>query len=848
MAQRKVFQDSVTPLPDTPGPGPRGLMVAAAEPETANEEMNVLFSLEIPAAKTADLEERVARGEVLSPDELQQNYAPNAADRDKLVKWLNAQGFDVTGVSHDGSSVYARASVAQIEKSLDVDMVRVTKDGVTYTAAKNAPSLPSNVANGVHAIIGLQPFRQARKQSRMCMPHNGNRTSLNGKSPRSRGRRPAAAAAPVTAIDNAPPYIVPEILKAYGADGLNVTGKGQTIAILIDTFPADSDLKKFWANNNVPASVLGSRRSTSRAARCRLPPVRRHSTSSGRAASHPPPRCASTRPGTLQFVDLDRALDRIIADLPSHPGMRQLSISLGLGEKFMGGPNGEVRTQHHKFLMLAAAGVNVFVSSGDAGSKPDDTGHGATGPTQAEYESSDSDGRRCRWHEPQADAYGCGEERSRMDQQRRRQEHLLRATRVADRQGVSGRPDAVGARRQPGGRPGTGAFLVLNGQVVQMGGTSWSAPVWAGFCALLNEARSKARKPFLPFLNPLLYPLQGTACFRDIRVGQQRRLQRWTGLRHRDRAWGAQRQRADEGADVDARRAEHVTVAVLTKQAQRKVQQVINDNIAELRTIPGFVAAEPGFPLVDGTFVTKPAIIVLVRLQEAVVGSPDEELAPHRLGGYPVHVMQADPLRQLQEIDAAAADRVVTAAAATYTYKPIEGNPIDRPVTVTRPLLCHVGPDAGWPVLQRFLQAAKKTLSVAIYDFNAAYIAKTLIESAEANGLDITVNWDNTPTIPDESDTFKKIRQQLRQRFRDVIVQTGSGRRFANSYHEKVAVRDSTCVLVVQRQLDSDKPTRHRPSRTARNRRRHVRQIQPRMAHRRRRRQAGQDLRNLHRL
>jgi len=67
--------------------------------------------------------------------------------------------------------------------------------------------------------------------------------------------------------------------------------------------------------------------------------------------------------------------------------------------------------------------------------------------------------------------------------------------------------------------PSTGAFLVLNGTVVQMGGTSWSAPVWAGFCALLNEARSKARKPFLPFLNPLLYPLQGTACFRDIRVG-----------------------------------------------------------------------------------------------------------------------------------------------------------------------------------------------------------------------------------------------------------------------------------------------------------------------------------------
>jgi kumamolisin len=89
-------------------------------------------------------------------------------------------------------------------------------------------------------------------------------------------------------------------------------------------------------------------------------------------------------------VDLDLALDRIIADLETEPGMRQLSVSLGLGEAYMGGPDGEVATQHQKFLQLAAAGVNVFVSSGDAGSNPDDTGHGTGGPTQAEYASSDS--------------------------------------------------------------------------------------------------------------------------------------------------------------------------------------------------------------------------------------------------------------------------------------------------------------------------------------------------------------------------------------------------------------------------------------------------------------------------
>lgn len=43
--------------------------------------------------------------------------------------------------------------------------------------------------------------------------------------------------------------------------------------------------------------------------------------------------------------------------------------------------------------------------------------------------------------------------------------------------------------------------------------------MWAGFCALVNEARHKKGQPALPYLNPLLYPLSGTAAFRDISHG-----------------------------------------------------------------------------------------------------------------------------------------------------------------------------------------------------------------------------------------------------------------------------------------------------------------------------------------
>ena len=226
--------------------------------------------------------------------------------------------------------------------------------------------------------------------------------------------------------------------------------------------------------------------------------------------------------GSLRFVDLDRALDRIIADLPSNPGMRQLSISLGLGEKFLGGPNGEVRTQHAKFLRLAAAGVNVFVSSGDAGSKPDDSGHSATGPTQAEYESSDSS------------VIGVGGTTLKLTPQGAVAAEVGWASSGGGKSIFFSRPAWQTGAGMPAGTqrlvpdvslaadPNTGAFLVLNGRVVQIGGTSWSAPVWAGFCALINEARGERGQTIARIPQPFDLPAAGIRLLPRHQCGQQR--------------------------------------------------------------------------------------------------------------------------------------------------------------------------------------------------------------------------------------------------------------------------------------------------------------------------------------
>jgi kumamolisin len=195
-----------------------------------------------------------------------------------------------------------------------------------------------------------------------------------------------------------------------------------------------------------------------------------------------------------------------------------LSISLGLGETYMGGPTGEVATQHQKFVRLAAAGVNVFVSSGDAGSNPDQTGHNQGTTTQAEYESSDPfvigvGGTSLKL----APNGGVAEETAWSSGGGGKSIYFSRPP----WQTAPGAP-AVAQRMVPdvslAADPEEGAFLVLHGKVTQIGGTSWSAPVWAGFCALINEARTKAQKPALPFLNPLIYPLVNT-CFRDINKG-----------------------------------------------------------------------------------------------------------------------------------------------------------------------------------------------------------------------------------------------------------------------------------------------------------------------------------------
>jgi kumamolisin len=479
------------------------MIVSAADQKHRAETMQLHFSLAPSEALQQELEERVANGEVIPIDEQEKKYGADAASAKKLVAWLKSEGFKVSHVTPDHTSIYASAPMSQVEASLGVHAVRVTRDGHTYTAVSDVPSLPTAVAAHVVHVGGLQPFLHAQKHSRIShiRPADGPESEVSPQ------------------IANAPPYLVSEIMSAYDAGGLNLTGAGQEIAILIDTFPLDSDLTKFWQFNNVNIDL--GRITKINVNGGSVPPPEGEESLDTEWTSGIAPR-ANIRiyaSGSLQFTALDRAIDQIIADAAQRPGLRQVSISLGLGESYLHGPSGEVATEHQKFLRLAAAGVNVFVSSGDAGSNPDQTGHSSAGPLQAEYEASDP----C--------VIGVGGTSLRLAANGHVSTEVAWPSSGGGKSMYFPRPVWQKGNGVPqGGQrlvpdvsaaadPNEGAVLFLNGKRVQIGGTSWSAPVWAAFCALINEARQKKGKQPLPFLNPLLYPLLGTNCFRDIVTG-----------------------------------------------------------------------------------------------------------------------------------------------------------------------------------------------------------------------------------------------------------------------------------------------------------------------------------------
>jgi glycosyltransferase involved in cell wall biosynthesis len=330
----------------------------------AQTEATIEFSIPLKMRDFSGLQDRLAKLEIISPDEMESSYDPTPADYKIVADWLTSEGFTVKPAQRTNLSVFASGSVTQIERAFATKFARVAFAGTESSSAEIAPSMPAAIASSALGVNGLQPYLHPRAHSNL------------------------ASGQPQKLTNNLPPYKVSEIAKAYNANGLSVNGSNQKIAIVIDTFPAPSDLTAFWQANAIAQSLNNIEKVQVVAGTLPSPSGEESLDVEWSSSMAPGAKVRVYATTDLSFVHIDQAYQAIINDLPSQPALHQVSLSYGLGDTYES-PS-QMQTDAQYFASLAANGVTVFVSSGDGGSTPGLSGYGDnSGPVQVECPAND---------------------------------------------------------------------------------------------------------------------------------------------------------------------------------------------------------------------------------------------------------------------------------------------------------------------------------------------------------------------------------------------------------------------------------------------------------------------------
>ncbi len=458
---------SIAPLAST-------VSVAGAADPAAIVHFQVVLRLRDPAGMQA----RIAAGQSFSPAELEASHLPSQADHDAVVAWLQSAGLTIEATVPTRMTISVGGRADTVSAALGVHFSHIVSEGRDFTAADTPASIPARLAGIILSINGLQPQAHAHT---LIKPITGNSGII--------------------------PYIPSDLLKYYSTT-TGSSGADTTTAIVIDTFPRTSDVTTFWSEAKVAQSL--SRVTFIQAVGGTLPAPSGEETldtdyTSGMA---PAGRVRVYAAQSLSNSALDTTFQRVISDM--HAGISITQVSISLGECETAISTGEAETDNQYFATMTALGASVFVSSGDTGSytcggntnEPSfystATNVTAVGGTTLSM-SGPNKTSETAWS-------GSGGGISGIFAKPAYQSTLDYSTRAV--------PDV-----SADANPNTGVLIILKGTPLQVGGTSVSAPVWAGLMARVNGSRLAAGKKTLGLLNTRVYPLLKTANFRDITVG-----------------------------------------------------------------------------------------------------------------------------------------------------------------------------------------------------------------------------------------------------------------------------------------------------------------------------------------
>ena len=528
-SETRIVRGSVR-LPD-PGGQTIGSARIVRAPTADELAAPMRFSVSLPMRDFGGLQARIAAGERIPEAEMEATYRPLQADFDRVAAWLAGQGFTRTLPDRLHMNVFVSGSVSRVAQAFGVRFARVAAADGEYTSAVTEPSVPAELAPLVLSVNALQPeFR---------MRHAKVRT----------------AAAPQDIVgSNHYIYVTPDnVLAAYNVPAV-ATGAGQTVAVLGEGAAPASDFTTFWGE-------VGSAEVASNVATVNV--------DGGPAASPAADIITETdldvewvgamAPGAkIRLYLAQNALETytgIANDLPSFPSMTVVSSSYGNTET---NDSGALQSYAQVTASFAAAGVTVLTSSGDSGSNPNGTvsagNYLSTAALDVTYPASDPSvtgvggttvtftgnwayGGEAAWNRivssggSDMSATGGGVSGFFAKPSWQTGGSVLAGQTMRCVPDVSAISDSdltnviLGPQYQPFSGTDIGV-LIFNGADTTTdngnhaaSGTSLACPVWAGFVALVNQARAANGAHPIGLLNPYLYPLAGTGVFNDPASG-----------------------------------------------------------------------------------------------------------------------------------------------------------------------------------------------------------------------------------------------------------------------------------------------------------------------------------------
>ncbi len=442
----------------------------------------------------------------LTVPEFTAQFGPSEADYDAVVRYAKANGFTVIGGSRDGMNVEIKGPVSAVQAAFHVNMhtYQHPTEGRVFYAPDREPtvSLPFNLWH----ISGLDNY---------SLPH----PLLVKKSDyaKTHGISPDKVVAHATTGSGPSASFLGSDMRAayYGGSALN--GSGQNLGLFEYDGTDLADLNTYFKNvgqtNNVPVSVIST-----------------DGTSTSCVDSSAGGKCDDTE----QTLDMTQALGMA-------PGLSSLVMYVGSTDTAIisamtthnplpttigcswGWTPADPSTLDPYFQKMAAQGQNFFAASGDSSTWssrneawPADDAYvvsvggtdlvtaSAAGPWKSETAWADSGGGIS----PDKIAIPSWQQLSGVINSSNKGSTTLRNG-----------PD-VSANANF-------TFYTCADQTTclanEYGGTSFAAPMWAGYIALVNQQLAANGKPTIGFLNPTIYSQNVTssygADFHDITSG-----------------------------------------------------------------------------------------------------------------------------------------------------------------------------------------------------------------------------------------------------------------------------------------------------------------------------------------